>query len=102
MISPNPNLRIKSSTLLTTITKPSLNVKWENNNPNRWLLMVNITSIAGNNVNIKVPGCSEIYNPFTGRVPFLFFPSPLQMHIQMNKSRETEKIGRSPGYYGSK
>lgn len=98
MISPNPNLRIKSSTLFTTIMEPSLNGKWENNNPKRWLLMVNITATAGTNVDIKVPGLpswgrSEIYNPFTGRIPFLFFPSPLQMHIQMNKRRrETERL----------
>lgn len=37
--------------------EPSLNVKWQNSNPNRWLLMVNITSTAGNNVNIKIRAC---------------------------------------------
>lgn len=37
-------------------------------------------------------GHSKIHNLFTGRFPFLSSPSPLQMHLQMNKRWEPGRL----------
>lgn len=97
MISSNSNLRIRKA-LLTEIMEPSLNMKWRINNHNRWLLVVNITSTAGNNAKITVPMLAILRTfqntqSFYWEISISVLPSPLQMHFQMNKRRwETERL----------